>query len=334
MSRIWEQLFGVGIVETLEDFGSVGELPSHPELLDYLALKFIHDFDWSLKSLVREIVSSAAYRQSGQSTPVLSELDPKNRLLARGPRNRLTGEMVRDQVLRLGGILNDKMYGPAIMPELPEGGWAPAHSVAGEWKVSKGDEQLRRSVYVHWQRSSVYPLFEAFDAPARDVCSDRRIVSNTPLQPLFTLNDPALFQATQAFGKRMRAYEGSTAEQISYGYRLATCSEIPTNILEELEILHSKIQEAFPAEDEGMQARHNAENDKKLKALKAEATQKRKKLIADARKKFEKEKPQREKARAARKKEAEEALAKAQTANTNETATVVTAVEEEPEEVL
>jgi len=264
VSRFWEQLFGTGIVETLEDFGSVGLLPSHPEMLDFLALKLMHDFDWSMKSLLQYIVTSASYRQDSNSTPELNEIDPKNRLLARGPRVRLTGEMIRDQVLALGGVLNDKMYGPSVRPQQPKGGWTPSHGAAGNWKESPKAEAQRRSVYVHWQRSSVYPILTAFDAPARELCSDRRIGSNTPLQPLFTLNDPALFEATQAFSKRMRQHQGNIREKISYGYRLATCETIPDVKLQKLIKLHRQIIELYPKNKAAIQKAWDQEVARKI----------------------------------------------------------------------
>ncbi|MEM6885050.1 MAG: PSD1 and planctomycete cytochrome C domain-containing protein [Verrucomicrobiota bacterium] len=264
VSRFWEQLFGIGIVETLEDFGSVGLPPSHPELLDYMALKLMHDFDWSMKSLLRYIVTSAAYRQDNTSTPELNALDPKNRLLSRGPRVRLTGEMIRDQVLALGGVLNTKMYGPAVMPQQPEGGWTPSHGSAGDWVESSQADSDRRSIYVHWQRSSVYPVFTAFDAPARELCSDRRIQSNTPLQPLFTLNDPALFQASQAFGERMLQHEGDLATQISYGYELATCKTIPEIKLQKLIQLHGEVMKMYPENEAAMRAAWDQEVERRV----------------------------------------------------------------------
>lgn len=254
VSRLWEQLFGTGLVATLEDFGSVGADPSHPELLDFLALRLMHDHGWSMKALLRELVTSAAYRQNASATAELIERDPRNRLLARGPRVRLTGEMVRDQVLALGGVLNLAMFGPAVRPELPEGGWTPSHPAAGGWTRSSVEEARRRSVYVHWQRSSVYPVFAAFDAPARDLCSDRRINSNTPLQPLFTLNDPALFDATQAFARRMQARDGDATQKIVWGYRLAT-GRAPTDAaLQTLLGLHGETVGLYPELEATMRA--------------------------------------------------------------------------------
>jgi len=279
VSRFWEQLFGTGLVETLEDFGSIGELPSHPELLDYLANQLMHEYNWSMKSLLREIVSSAAYRQDSASSSELETRDPKNRLLARGPRNRMTGEMVRDQVLALAGKLNDTMYGVPIKPPLPEGGWSPSHNAAGAWVAHEDDRIFRRSIYIHWQRSSPYPVFTAFDAPMRDLCTDRRVTSNTPVQPLFTLNDPALFTAMQAFSVRMKDFSDDLASNIGYGYRLATTKEIPEPTLAELMQLYGKIVAAYPEEVTAIEAAHEVDVKKRLQAERDLIAQKRKQIL-------------------------------------------------------
>lgn len=278
VTRFWEQLFGVGIVETLEDFGSIGEVPSHPELLDYLAKQLMHECDWSMKSLLREIVLSATYRQDNKATPELIELDPKNRLLARGPRHRMTGEMIRDQVLALAGLLNNEMYGPPVRPPLPEGGWTPAHDVAGDWVADTDDRIYRRSIYIHWQRSSPYPLFTAFDAPMRDLCTDRRVRSNTPVQPLYTLNDPALFEATQRFSQRMQSHGEDLAGNIAYGYQLATASVIPEETLSQLKGLYADVLRLYPEEEAEIRARHEAKVEKQLAAEREELKKKRDRL--------------------------------------------------------
>lgn len=284
VSRIWEQLFGTGIVETLEDFGSVGLEPSHPELLDFLAVSFMHEDQWSIKSLIRSVVLSSAYRQDHTSTPELNERDPRNRLLARGPRVRLTAEMVRDQVLALSGDLNSKRYGPGVKPELPTGGWSPSHPQAGEWVTSSEEEGNRRSIYVHWQRSSLFPAFAAFDAPSRDLCSDRRINSNTPVQPLFTLNDPSLFRATQGFSRRMQEAEGSVEDQIAYGYRLATAQKIPMDKLEKLKALHDQVVTLYPQSEEALRGQWNREVEHRIAARRLEQKRLNQKAIRIARK--------------------------------------------------
>ncbi|HUR56367.1 MAG TPA: PSD1 and planctomycete cytochrome C domain-containing protein, partial [Opitutaceae bacterium] len=237
VNRFWEQLFGVGLVETLEDFGSVGEAPSHPELLDWLALRFERDLHWDVKALLREIVTSATYRQSAQATSELTTRDPRNRLLARGPRNRLGAEMVRDQALTASGLLTAKLHGPPVMPPQPAGVWASVYSAA-KWEDAAGPERYRRAVYTYQKRTSAYPSFVSFDAPSRESCTVRRVPTNTPLQAFVTLNDPAFVEMAQALGARVLR-EGGTTLQDRIRYALELClvrsvSEEQVKALEQL----------------------------------------------------------------------------------------------------
>ena len=213
VNRYWEQLFGTGIVETLENFGSVGEEPSHPELLDWLALHFQNDLHWDMKALLRELVMSATYRQSAASTPALAERDPRNRLLARGPQQRLTAEMVRDQALAASGLLNRELGGPPVMPPQPAGVWNSVYS-REKWKVAKGPDRYRRAIYTFVKRTSGYPSSLIFDASDRSTSLPRRIPTNTPLQALVTLNDPVYEEAAAALAARAvreaRARSGET----------------------------------------------------------------------------------------------------------------------------
>jgi len=202
VNRYWEQLFGTGIVETLENFGSVGEEPSHPELLDWLALHFQNDLHWDMKALLRELVTSATYRQSARSTPELNERDPRNRLLAHGPQQRLAAEMVRDQALLASGLLSTKMGGPPVMPPQPEGVWNTVYNDS-KWIDAKGPNRYRRAIYTYIKRTSGYPSFLTFDASDHDVSLARRIPTNTPLQALVTLNDPVYQEAAEALARRM-----------------------------------------------------------------------------------------------------------------------------------
>ena len=201
VNRYWEELFGTGIVETLENFGSVGEAPSHPELMDWLALHFQNDLHWDMKALLREMVTSATYRQSAASTSQLTEKDPRNRLLARGPQQRLTAEMVRDQALVASGLLNRTMGGPPVMPPQPDGVWKSVYNDDG-WKDAKGPDRYRRAIYTFVKRTSGYPSFLMFDASDRDTSLPRRIPTNTPLQALVTLNDPVYQEAAESLAKR------------------------------------------------------------------------------------------------------------------------------------
>jgi hypothetical protein len=203
VNRFWEQLFGTGIVATLEDFGSVGEPPSHPELLDWLALHFERDLHWDMKALLREIVLSATYRQDSRLTPQAWEKDPKNRLLARGPRQRLSAEMVRDQALTASGLLSEKMGGAPVMPPQPAGVWQTVYNNK-DWVESKGEDRYRRAVYTFWKRSAAYPGFLSFDMPPRDFCTARRTPTNTPLQALVTLNDVVYQEAARALAERVQ----------------------------------------------------------------------------------------------------------------------------------
>jgi hypothetical protein len=201
VNRYWEQVFGTGIVETLENFGSVGEVPSHPELLDWLALHFQNDLHWDMKALLREFVTSAAYRQRSATTPLLQQKDPRNRLLARGPQQRLTAEMVRDQALLASGLLNRTMGGPPVMPPQPPGVWNSVYN-RDKWINATDPNRFRRAIYTFVKRTSGYPSFLIFDASDRATSLPRRIPTNTPLQALVTLNDPVYDEVAAALAVR------------------------------------------------------------------------------------------------------------------------------------
>jgi len=219
VNRYWEQLFGVGLVETSEDFGVQGEPPSHPELLDYLAVEFMKH-NWDTKWLLREIVTSQTYRQSSRMTQELIERDPRNRLLARGPRFRLSAEMIRDQALAAAGLLSRKMYGESVRPPRPKLGLRAAFGGSTDWQTSQGEDKFRRGLYTRWRRTTPYPSMMTFDAPSREVCTIRRIRTNTPLQALVTLNDPVYVEAAQALARRTVSRGGMTVEsRVSYGFR-------------------------------------------------------------------------------------------------------------------
>ncbi len=223
VNRFWARLFGAGIVRTEEDFGSSGEAPTHPELLDFLAVRFQTELNWSVKSLLREMVLSSTYRQSSKSTPELLERDPANRLLARGPRGRLSAEMVRDQALAISGLLSKKQFGPPVRPTIPEGVWKP-FAAKDKWEVAQVGEEdrYRRSIYTYTKRSIPYPMFAAFDAPSREFCTPRRLQSNTPLQSLMMLNDQCLSECAAALAQRMMDSSEEPVEQIKSGFVMAT----------------------------------------------------------------------------------------------------------------
>jgi len=234
VNRFWEQLFGCGIVETLEDFGSSGQPPVNQDLLDHLAVRFQRDLHWDVKALLREMVLSAAYRQDAHVTADKLAKDPRNRLVSRGPRTRLSAEMVRDQALCLSGLLSGKMYGPPVMPPQPDGIWRAAYS-SEKWTTSTGEDRFRRAVYTYVRRTAGYPSFQTFDTPSRDICTARRLRTNTPLQALVTLNDPVYLEASAAFGKRMRTEGGASAvERIRWGLEMATGVKSTSGDVEDL----------------------------------------------------------------------------------------------------
>ncbi|MBS0201882.1 MAG: PSD1 domain-containing protein [Planctomycetes bacterium] len=231
VNRIWAQFFGTGLVESQEDFGSQGQPPTHPELLDWLATEFMGlpagpgtpsaSTPWSFKRLCKLIVMSATYRQSSRTTPELLERDRFNRLLARGPRFRLEAEMIRDNALAASGLLSHKMYGPSVMPPQPEGIWQSTYNTT-KWETSQGEDRYRRGLYTFIKRTTPYPAMTTFDAPSRELCVVRRINTNTPLQALVTLNDPAFVETAQALARRMIHEAGPKLEdRLAKGLELA-----------------------------------------------------------------------------------------------------------------
>jgi hypothetical protein len=221
VNRLWQEIFGVGIVETSEEFGTQGEPPSHPELLDWLATEYVR-LGWDTKQLLRLIVTSAAYRQASHATEELLARDPLNRLLARGPSVRLSAEALRDQALAISGLLSPKMYGPPVQPYQPVNGLAAAFGQSTDWETSKDEDRYRRALYTRWRRNLPYPSMLAFDVPERAVCTVRRIRTNTPLQALVTLNDPVFVESAQALARRVLAKGAMTPEErVTLAFRLA-----------------------------------------------------------------------------------------------------------------
>ena len=201
VNRFWEQIFGMGIVETLEDFGTQGAKPSHPELLDWLAITYRNNLKWSTKKLLKMYVTSATYRQSSSFSKEKLEKDPKNMYLSRASRIRLNSEQLRDQSLAVSGLLSRKMGGPCVMPYQPDGVWQTVYSDF-KWETSKGEDRYRRGIYTFWRRSSPYPSMLTFDNPERNVCSNRRLKTNTPLQALVMLNDTVYIEAAQKLAQK------------------------------------------------------------------------------------------------------------------------------------
>jgi hypothetical protein len=229
VNRFWQSYFGTGLVKTAEDFGSQGEPPSHPELLDWLATEFIGT-GWDVKAMQRLIVTSATYRQASRVTPDLFEKDPENRLLARGPRFRLPAEMVRDNALKISGLLNGEIGGPSAYPYQPKGLWeelAFGEVFSGQsYRPGRGKDLYRRSMYTVWKRTVPPPALVTFDAPDREKCTARRARTNTPLQALVLMNDPTYVEAARALGKRMMTEGGrDPVQRINYAFRLATARQ-------------------------------------------------------------------------------------------------------------
>ncbi len=240
-NRVWATLFGSGIVETLEDFGSSGTPPSHPALLDYLAWRLRHTHAWHLKPLLREIVLSSTYRQCHTASAELLLRDPHNRLLGRGPRTRLSAEMIRDAALTISGLLAQDVGGSSVMPPQPEGIWQTVYN-GEQWKEATGNDRYRRGLYTYWKRTSPYPGFLTFDAPTRDLCSPRRIDTNTPLQALVTLNDVVYQECAQALAKRALLETGVVEEAIGYMLsQLGTPTEVRPLIQSELQSLYDDV---------------------------------------------------------------------------------------------
>jgi len=253
VNRCWETLFGRGLVATVEDFGTQGERPSHPELLDWLAVELVEK-GWSQKALLREIVTSATYRQASTVAPALRERDPDNRLLARGSRFRVEAEMVRDVALAASGLLSPKIEGPSVYPLQPEGIWNVPYSSL-KWETSTGEDLHRRSLYTFLRRSSPYPGLSTFDAPSREQCTARRVRTNTPLQALATLNDPVFVEAARALAGRMMAEGGvDTASRITRGHRLCTARRPGEAELAALVAFSEREQARFEREPESLRA--------------------------------------------------------------------------------
>jgi hypothetical protein len=249
VNRFWEAIFGIGLVRTSEDFGSQGEAPSHPMLLDILAIELVQS-GWDVKKFLKKLVTSSAYRQSSKVTPELFERDPENRLLARGPRFRLSAEMVRDQALFAGGLLSEKMYGAPVKPEQPSSGLSAAFGSKIDWKTSEGEDKYRRGMYTMWRRSNPYPSMAAFDAPNREVCIVRRDRTNTPLQALVTLNDPVFMEAAQGLARRIVGLGKPANEAIDQAYMI--CLSRPPSQKEQAAILSllERIQKRLASDPE------------------------------------------------------------------------------------
>ena len=249
VNRAWEKFFGYGLSKATENLGTQSEYPVHPELLDWLATEFVR-IGWDMKAMQKLIVMSATYRQSSKITPALFEKDPENRLLARGPRFRLSGEIVRDQALALAGLLVPAIGGPSVKPYMPDGVWDDT-SKYGDlrgYKADSGDGLYRRSFYTIWKRTAAPPTMLLFDAPTREICTVKRSRTNTPLQALALLNEVTFVEAARGIAQQMMKNGGTTPEQrIAYGYKRATARDIEPGALRQLTAGFGKRLAAFQA---------------------------------------------------------------------------------------
>ncbi len=243
VNRVWAEIFGQGIVPTMEEFGSQGEKPTHPDLLDWLAVVFVEDDGWSLKTLIRRIVTSGTYRQSIATHPAGLAADPPNHLLWRHPGHRLSAEAIRDNALAISGLLSPKMGGPPVKPFQPEGVWRDTAG-AGEdvWHQSEGEDAYRRGIYTYWRRATHYASFANFDAPDRSACVIQRSRSNTPLQALTLMNDRAYVEMAKRFANRMATeFTGDLDTRLERAFRI-TLARRPAAL--ELQILRDSFHAA------------------------------------------------------------------------------------------
>jgi hypothetical protein len=254
VNRLWAQLFGLGIVETEEDFGTQGVAPSHSDLLDWMAVDLM-DLGWDIKQALRKMVTSATYRQSSVVTDVHLARDPRNVFLSRGPRFRLDAEMIRDQALAVSGLICRKLHGPSVFPPQPEGLWRAAFNNERTWATSQGRDRYRRGLYVFWRRTVPYPSMATFDAPSREVCSVRRLRTNTPLQAFVTMNDPVYIEAAQALARRIVQEGGeSAADRTEFALRLCLGRPPRAEELREIESLLRDAQKHLHAEPASAEA--------------------------------------------------------------------------------
>ncbi len=247
VNRFWAMLFGTGLVKTVNDFGSQGEWPSHPELLNWLAADFARD--WDVKRVLKQMVMSHAFRQSAAVTASLLARDTENRLLARGPRLRLDAEFVRDNALAISGLLNPRLGGKPVYPFQPPGIWEVNELAGGGWKHQRDDGQYRRALYIYHRRSTPYPSLLTFDAPNREVCAAGRARTSTPLQSLVLMNDPVYVEASRAFAARVLKEGGpNDATRLNYAWRLALARNLASGERAVLEKTLIRQRELFAAD--------------------------------------------------------------------------------------
>jgi hypothetical protein len=254
VNRLWKLMFGQGIVKTLDDFGSQGAWPTHPELLDWLAVEF-RESGWNVKHIIKMMVMSRAYRQSSTASTELRQRDPYNQLLARQGSYRLDAEMVRDNALAISGLLSPKIGGPSVKPYQPAGYWSFLNFPKREYSPDHGEDQYRRGLYTYWQRTFPHPSLLAFDAPSREECTVDRPRSNTPLQAMVLLNDPTYVEAARVFAERLIRQGGPTAPgRIQFGYLQALSRRANDGEVKLLETLWQKHFEEFKTDKSSAEA--------------------------------------------------------------------------------
>jgi hypothetical protein len=246
VNRLWELLFGRGLVRTSEDFGLQGDLPTHPELLDWLAIEF-REGGWNVRELVRLMVTSSTYRLSSRTRPEVAAFDADNRLLSWYPRQRLAAEQIRDQALYVGGLLVEELGGRSVKPYQPEGLWqevAMLQSNTRAYEQGSGEDLWRRSLYTYWKRAVPPPSLLTFDAPTREFCTTRRMSTNTPLQALVLWNDPQFVEAARAAAARVLSEPGTDAARMRTLFLRATAHEpragLLDRLLEDLELYRAR----------------------------------------------------------------------------------------------
>jgi hypothetical protein len=246
VNRMWQEIFGTGIVETTEDFGVMGARPSHPELLDWLAVDF-RDSGWDVKRFYKQLVMSATYRQSSRVTPQLAEKDPKNRLLSRGPRFRMDSEMLRDTALAASGLLVEKLGGPSVKPYQPPGIWDGSHDASNTRKYVQdhGDALYRRSLYTFWKRMATMPDMDTFDSPMRDAACTRRQRTDTPLQALVTMNEPLRLEASRKLAERVIRESSTEESRLDYLGRVLLARDWSSREKTVLESALTKFQSTY-----------------------------------------------------------------------------------------
>jgi hypothetical protein len=240
VNRLWEQYYGYGLSRTLNDLGGQGQWPTHPKLLDWLAIELVES-GWDLKHMVRLMVTSTTYRQSSKPSPELRQRDPDNKFFARQSRFRIDAELVRDNVLDISGLLVTKIGGPSVKPYQPPGYWQHLNFPAREWQNGQGDDLYRRGLYTWWQRSFLHPSLLAFDATSREECTAERPRSNTPQQALVLLNDPTYVEAARVFAARILKDGGADdAARLKFAFQMAMQRDPTAAEAEVLTKLHAK----------------------------------------------------------------------------------------------